>query len=321
MSEQTQAINPTTNFNQACLDIINQWRSGELGESTSANQLTALIREAQSENHKANQARGYNALSFLYNNSGKYDKAIAYAKIAKNLFGQIGNVERMAGIYISLGEIYRLQANYRQASQMYEKALELSNNPEVDRVHNMFARGNYGHVALAAKEYEKARDLLEKTLDEFSPYLTPDHINTWLIPPRAVQCEYQSALAEAYVNLGEYDKSWNAVQESYRIACELERKIEKAIIYRTVGQLIMKQPSYTYTDFSEHYTYYLDEAYKLFEQNGAEGDAALTNLIHGRLLTENNEFQQAKRYFEKAATQFTRLGMFALARQANNEAR
>jgi len=314
---RSTTVEPTDEFNQQCIDIVENWRDNGVDETIVSTQLMNLIQNAQKQNHKANQARGYTALAHLYNNMGKYDKSIMFAKLAERFFKDVNNLKRLAGVYVSMGEIYRLKGDNSQAANMYEKALEIAkqrNNP----VHIMFATGNYGHVALAAKNYTKARDLLEEALHLLIPYLANEENIHWLAPPSAVKCEYESALAEAYLYLDAYDNSWKAVEESYKLALNFGLPIEQAMILRTVGQLVLKQPDHSYTQFDKDYHYYFDEAYKLFKENGAEGDAAITRLTFGRLMLENNETQKAKEYFEKAAKQFTRLGMFALAKQSTN---
>jgi len=316
-----QSHDPTETFVQACKDIINQWRVGDLDEPQSANALMTMIREAQTLDHKANQARGYSALSFLYSSIGKFDKAINYLKVSIRLFEQINHAEGLASVYNSLGEIYRLKGDFAQASLMYEKTLELSESPETKNVNSLFALGNYGLVVLANEQYEKAKQILEETLLLLQPYVEDEVNIKWLTPPSAVKCEYQSALAEAFAYLGDYEKSWEIIEDAHDIALKLSLKFEMAMIYRTIAQLVIAQPDHQNENFSQNFHYYFDESYNLFMESGSEGDAALTRLAYAQLLLKQGEFEKAKSSFEQVSDQLMRLGMFALARQASSEAR
>lgn len=313
----TSEKEPTPEFEQACLGIIRQWRSGKKDESSSAHALMQLMRDAQAEGNKANQGRAYSALSFLYNNRGKFDKSLGYAKFAQRLFTELDNQSRLAGILISMGEIHRIKGDFNQASNMYEQGLVAAKKAG-HQVNTMFATGNYGHVALAAGKYEKAHELLEETLDMLSIYLDPDNPEgkTWMVPPRAVLCEYQSALAETYFYLGEYDKSWEAIIGSYDIAMSLDRKLEMALVYRIVGQLITAQPHHNYAQFPHDAHYYFNNSYVLFEENNADGDAVFTRYIYAQRLIDTGETEKAKDYLEKTIKQFTKLGMMKLTRDA-----
>lgn len=317
MGSMTYEIEPEDTFNQACLDIIAQWRNGEQDEAQSKKALMRLMYDAQSQNRKANQARAYGALSFLYNNTGHYQRAVSYAKLAQRIYQELGNDKRLCSMYISLGEIYRLMGNFSEASKMYEQALALTKRIGHD-VNKMFTMGNYGHVALARQQYSQAKDLLEETLDMLAVYLQPDNPEgkTWMVPPKAVLCEYQSALAETYLHLGEYDKSWDAIHECYEIALELDRKLERAMIYRTIGQLKMTPLHDPQHIFQEDAHQYFEQAITLFTANHADADAAYTQFMYGQELGKIGERDQAKHQLKDASNQFVRLGMMTMAHRA-----
>ena len=122
---------------------------------------------------------------------------------------QISDMYDKAFHYHQLGSIKSLQGNYEQATEYYEKYLEIkqktlpTNHPDLATYY-----GNMAGVYHDMGEYSKALSFYEKTLDIFQKTLPANH------PTLAT---YYGNMAGVYRDMGEYSKALSFYEKTLEI--------------------------------------------------------------------------------------------------------
>lgn len=310
---------PTYAFENDCLDVIRAWRSATLSFGDCQKILLKLLREAQTERHIPNQARAHFSLGFLCANHGRYDEAFTWSSNALRLFQQVDNPARMARAYLALGEIHRYKREFSQAQVYYQDAYVQAKRAG-DTLNAMFAQGNAGHIANAQENYELAQSLLEDTLAILKDYLNQDGA-TWAVSPFEIRCEYECALAEAYLGLKKYQESWHSAVFVHQLASKIQRPIELAYAYRIIAQILtaLGHVPMQNNEFENNPTLYFEKTCQILQDHEVEGDYAETLLLFGKSLAQQGQVEAAMQKFHDAALVFTRLRMFKQAKIANDE--
>jgi tetratricopeptide (TPR) repeat protein len=304
MSENPQE----PSFNDESRAAIREWQNGNLSFDEARRKLQALISQAQKEGNAENQGNAHLTMSYLFSLRGRHEHALGWARNAERLFKQINDISALAGVHIAQGEIYRNMGDYARANTMFEQAYEAAVESE-DIVNQLFAVGNQGHVALAQKNYDKARDLLEDVLKRLAPFLEQE---TWLASPKAVHCEYQSALAEVYFQLKDYESAWKNAAQSYELAQDLSQ--EQGRVNLAIGQLIAgADVPEAYQAFGDDFRPYFEAAINTYKANGADLELAQAASLFGDCLLAHKD-SAAKAQYQYAISVYSSLGMYPQAR-------
>ena len=122
----------------------------------------------------------YNSLGIVYDNLGRYDKAIEYYEKALVVNLETFGPEHptVGTLYDNLGGVYDLQGLYEKAIECHEKALNISikalgpEHPEVATSYN-----NIGLVYKRLNLYDKAIEYYQKSLEIKVKVLGPEHLD------------------------------------------------------------------------------------------------------------------------------------------------
>jgi tetratricopeptide (TPR) repeat protein len=306
---------PTSDFAEESRSAVREWQKGTLSFDEARRKIQALIQQAQKENDAEKQGNAHLTMSYLFSLRGRHEHALGWARNAERLFKQLNDLSLLAGIYITQGEIYRSLGDYPRASTMFQQAYDSAVQAD-DSANQLFSRGNRGHVALAQHRYEEARDLLEDTLRMIAPYFDTE---TWLASPKAVYCEYQASLAEAYFRLKDYEQAWRNAAQCYEIAQNLEQGIELGKVNTMIGELIAGAPTpEAYTRFGNDFHPYFEAALAIYKAIGAELDLAQACTQFGDALVAQKD-SAAKAQYQHAISLYSSLGMYPQARQVTQK--
>jgi tetratricopeptide (TPR) repeat protein len=306
---------PTPDFAEESRSAVREWQKGTLSFDEARRKIQALIQQAQKENDAEKQGNAHLTMSYLFSLRGRHEHALGWARNAERLFKQLNDLSLLAGIYITQGEIYRSLGDYPRASTMFQQAYDAAVQAD-DSANQLFARGNRGHVALAQHRYEEARDLLEDTLRMIAPYFDTE---TWLASPKAVHCEYQASLAEAYFHLKDYEQAWKNAAQCYEIAQNLEQGIELGKVNTTIGELIAGAPvPLIYARFGNDFRPYFEAALAIYKAIGADLDLAQACTQYGDALVAQKD-SAAKAQYQHAISLYSSLGMYPQARQVTQK--
>lgn len=306
-----------TDFDTLSRMAVRDWKNGSLSFDEARRRIQALIQEAQKSGDKINQAHAHLTMSYLFSMRGRHEHALGWAKNAERLYKQVNDLSLLSGVYITQGEIHRSLGDYAQASKLFKEAYQAALEVD-DKANQLFARGNEGHVALAQNHPDKARDLLQESLAMLAPYLEKD---SWLASPKAVYCEYQAALAEAYFRLKNYEKAWENAAQAYQFAQELsEQGIEFGKVNETIGALISgAEIPASYARFGTDFRPYFEAAVASYKAVGFDLDHAQACVLYGDCLAAHGDKAAAKSQFQSAISLYSSLGMYPQARQATQK--
>jgi tetratricopeptide (TPR) repeat protein len=292
---------------------IREWQNGRLSFDEARRKLQALIHQAQKEGDAINQGNAHLTMSYLFSLRGRHEHALGWARNAERLFKQVNDSSLLSGVYITQGEIYRSLGDYARANTMFEQAYEAASEAG-NEANQLFAHGNRGHVALAQNRLELARDLLEETLEMLVPFF---EMETWLASPKAVHCEYQSALAETYFRLNDYEAAWKNAAQAYEIAQDLEN--EQGKVNTSIGALIAGAPvPEAYARFGNDFRPYFEAALAIYKAVGADLELAQACTQFADCLAANND-SSAKAQYQYAISLYSSLGMYPQARQVTQK--
>ncbi|MDT3401816.1 tetratricopeptide repeat protein [Mucilaginibacter terrae] len=179
------------------------------------------------------EVRIYLNISTLYQYVD-YDKCLEYLHEARNLYqsSKLDNLNILASIYLNLGNVYQLQANYNKALNNYMQGYKISEKLGIDEL-KVTAMQNLGVVYTSigntakAKEYLFAALTLAKGLDLNSPV-----------------AQINLSLGEIYIAEGDYSKARQCLQEgkAYAVSSKSQKLLKN---FETNSYLLeFKQKNY-----------------------------------------------------------------------------
>ena len=189
-----------------------------LGNSEKAieNYFEALA-NYQKINNTVGEVRIYLNISTLYQYVD-YDKCLEYLHEARELYqsGKLDNLDILASIYLNLGNVYQLQANFNKALNNYMQGYHIIEKLGNDEL-KVTAMQNLGVVYTSIGNTQKAKEYLfesltlAKSLDLNSPV-----------------AQINLSLGEIYIAEGNYDKAQQCLQEgrAYAILSKSEKLLK-----------------------------------------------------------------------------------------------
>jgi len=184
---------------------------GDYARAEELLQRALAIREAVSDENKANVAKIYNSQAEMYRAQGQYAKAEAiYLKAIAIVEQSVGTNDPFLGIPLgNLAEIYRTQGNFAKAEELYLRVLKLwvpalDPHPYVAALFNnravMFRI--QGQYAIAEQLYLRSLSIYEQTLGSEHPMVAKTLNN----------------LADIGLIQGQYEKAEDFYQRSLTIS-------------------------------------------------------------------------------------------------------
>lgn len=296
---------PTADFNQRCLAVLNQWEAGSLPYRDATSQLETLAQEAQDSQHLANQGRVEQLLGYMEHYRGHLDPAIRHFQRARLLFQQVGNRLRVARMDLNLGESYRYKGDFTRARLNYRSALEAGRQLGDIRMQTI-SLINEGQLQLAMNQFDNARQSLEESY-ELVQVLTAQNVDT-----RSMLCELHAGRAALALQHGEVDAAWEEAMSAQKIGTEVPSQWSTGLTHRVVGEVLTARimrgddlPESPENDPEEHFRM----ATEAFQDIKAEAEIARTLYTQGRSLAKRGKQMTAGRKLQQAVLAFTKLGM------------
>jgi len=184
---------------------------GDYARAEELLQRALAIREAASDENKANVAKIYNSQAEMYRVQGQYAKAEAlYLKAIAIVEQSVGANDPFLGIPLgNLAELHRIQGNYAKAEELYLRALALwvpalGSHPYVAALYNNRAAllRTQGQYRMAEQLYQRSLTIYEKTLGPLHPMVAKTFNN----------------LADIDVVQGQFGKAETLYQQSLAIS-------------------------------------------------------------------------------------------------------
>ncbi len=137
------------------------------GEYTKAKEnLTIAIQVGQKQQLTILQARAENYMGNLYLKKGDYERAISFYKKTKDIFLENKKMQDYTFSITNIGICYMYSAQYDSASILYHNALQT-----IQKIDNKSFEGyinnNLGRLHLKIKDYSKAKDFINKSIELF----------------------------------------------------------------------------------------------------------------------------------------------------------
>lgn len=208
------------NFTKGIADAYRVRGLGEhyLGNSEKAieNYFEALANYQQAKN-TIGEVRIYLNISTLYQYID-YDKCLEYLREARELYqsSKLDNLGILASIYLNMGNVYQLQANFNKALNQFDKGFQISKQLGDDEL-KVTAMQNLGVVYTSIGNTQKAKEYLfealklAKGMDLNSPV-----------------AQINLSLGEIYIAEGAYEKAQQCLQEgrAYAVLSKSEKLLK-----------------------------------------------------------------------------------------------
>jgi tetratricopeptide (TPR) repeat protein len=298
----TLDLEPTPDFEQRCIAVINQWASGDLPVETALEQITTLGKEAVREDHLANQGRTEHSLGYIHALTGGLTTSIHHYERARALFNQLDNKRRIAICDLNMGESYRYKGEFNRARALYEKAYDIFKELGDHELEGL-TLGNKGQMLLSM-------GLLDDALDDLQAgYQLAQALPAGTRSRTPLLCEIHQGLALLHLQQGKLLAAWHEAKLAHETAAQTQLPFEKGIANRTVAEVLSVLETPPDNGFSHEPDDYYQAAIEAFREINAEGEMARTVFAQARSLAKRGRKMTAARKFQLAMTIFTRLGM------------
>jgi DNA-binding SARP family transcriptional activator/predicted ATPase len=172
-------------------------------------------------------ARSQNTLGAIYKYLGQYQASEKHQQLALELFQEVSDQRRVAGVLNNLGETARLRGEYVQAREYFAQAVTLANQiGERDWLVEFY--GNLGNAQIKLGKYRDAEQAFSQAIS-IAQAARPE-MNVTLHVQLAEACLFQEKWAEA-VTTG---------QEALRLAQESQQLIAEGEAWYVLGRIAEK---------------------------------------------------------------------------------
>ncbi|MBN2470458.1 MAG: tetratricopeptide repeat protein [Anaerolineae bacterium] len=235
----------------------------------------------------------FNAMGVIEFDRGHFIAAYDYITSALHSFQAINNQERMISALNNLGEIHRQWGKHAAALDYFRRANEMAQALENWELVALLA-SNAGLVYLDQVKPQQALEHFQRSLD----------ISSRVVPRPDTESETYSAMARAFIMLGEFERAWNAAEQALRISQKHNRVQDTAFACRTLGKLAAAQPERGIAPES-----YFNQSREICLASGAQADYALTLLDEAEWRAASNERETASALLTEARQIFTEAKM------------
>jgi tetratricopeptide (TPR) repeat protein len=293
---------PTPEFNERCLAILERWEAGTLPIEDARNEMVNLRNEATNSHSIANQGRVEQLLGYLDGYRGNLNESIHHFERARAMFMQVDNKTRIALCDLNLGEAYRYKGDFSRARTLFEKAYEAFKGLNDSR-NEALALGNKGQVLLSTNHLDEAEADLNQSYD-LTVQLPTD------APQRfSLLVEVQYALTLLQLRRQNYENAWEMAHQAMRTAEESPKPLEMGFANRAVAEVLSVMETPPENGLSHNPDHYFQAANEAFREINAEGEIARTMFAHAKSLARRGRHMTAARKLQMAMVIFARLGM------------
>jgi hypothetical protein len=282
-----------------------RWERGDLPARETQALIEAMGREAQADNHAANQGRAEMLLGVLQGYRANLDASIRHFERARALFEQAGNRRRAIDCILNLGESNRLQGNFGRARQLFRAASDAAR--EVGDIESeAIALCNEGQMLISMDQPAQAHAQLLGA-SEAALRIPDTHRREEL------ECEIEYALAAALLRLNDAPGAWRHALASRALAQKYaDRPLLAGLAWRGLGEALTALgglPPDSDPALSADPDRYFLASTEAFQSIKADGEAARSLYAHALSLSARGDQAQAARKLQQAMIIFTRLGM------------
>lgn len=296
---------PTPEFNERCLVILQQWETGTLPFQQAAQQLAKLEHEAG--NHLANLGRVEVLLGVMQGYRGNLNICIQHFQKARDLYAEVGNEARVIKCDLNLGEAFRQKGDFTRARTLFQAVYEASGRFG-DLPTQTMAIGNAGQMLLSMKQLDAAEDALKEAiaLAEKWPVESENE-------KMGVLCEVHHALAVVYLARRQTEFALDHAQKSLNAARLSQQPLNVGFANRTMGEVMTAFDATPKELLDEGFSAdpgdYFRAALEAFTEMDAQGERARTMHAHAKSLAKQGRRIAAARMLQQAMLTFAELGM------------
>ncbi|PJF28537.1 MAG: hypothetical protein CUN52_12950 [Phototrophicales bacterium] len=293
---------PTPEFNQRCLNIINQFNSGQLAYESALAELDKLAHEADSSGHLVNQGRVQQLIAYIQHYRGNLDVSIYHNEQARALYARAGNPRRVATIDLNQGENYRFKGEFNRAAKLYRAAYEVAEQFDDIRLQAL-ASSNEALVLLALKKYDEAFTIFNKSLK------LANQLDIQQTDVAGIFCEIYHGLAVIHLYKGELQLAWMRAMEALQVAEQVNQLHIKGYANRTLGEVLTEMKTAPDSRFSSDPDTYFRMSIEFLQELKAEAEIARTMFAQALSLAKRGKRTTAAKLLQQVMDMFTKLGM------------
>lgn len=304
----TTASEPSPEFNDRCIDLLQRWERGDLPFDQAAQELNGFKQEANSRHHLVDQGRVEQMLGYMEGYRGNLNESIHHFERARAFFYQVGNTRRIAVCDMNMGESYRYKGDFSHARALYEKAYEAFKSLD-DFENEAFALCNKGQMLLSMGRLDEAfHDLSES-------YNLACQIETGVQERSGLMCELHHAMTLLYLAQEGFEQAWQEARAAFELSTNHPHALERGFANRAIAEVVSvwTPPEEGLTNTPDNH---FQAAAEAFREIGAEGEIARTMFAQAKSLARRGRHMTAARKLQLAMVIFTRLGMIDDAAKA-----
>ncbi len=295
------SIEASPEFNQRCLEIVQQWETGVLEFAAAAQQLRQLGQQPELRGGPPEQARIESAIGYMEAYRGNQNSAIRHYEKARALYWEVGNQRRIAICDMNIGESYRYKGDFSRARQSYEKAHQIFLDTQ-DGENQAYVLNNMGQMYLAMGQVEQAYDHLIASQQLAGDIASDDERFPLL-------CELHYGLTQLYLRVHQVEMAWHEARYAHRLAGQHPKPLELGFGNRAIAEVLSELTEPLDADFDPDPDPYFQAANDAFREIKAEGEIARTMFVQAKSLLKRGRRMTAARKLQLAMVIFTRLGM------------
>ncbi len=296
---------PTPEFNEHCLAILQQWQVGTLPFQDASHQLQEMAQEAGQ--HLANLGRVENLLGVMQGYRGNLNVCIQHFQKARELFAEVGNEVRVVKCDLNLGETYRQKGDFAKARELFQEVYEAAGRLGDIQTQAM-ALGNAGQMLLSLKQVDNAEATLKDAI-----ILAAQWPSEFASNQSGFLCEVHHALAVVYLSGKRMEQALEQAQKSLHYARIGKQPISIGFANRTMGEVMagfdVIPAELLDEGFSADPGDYFRAALEAFTEIDAQGERARTMHAHAKSLAKLGRRMAAARMLQQAMLTFAELGM------------
>lgn len=296
---------PTPEFNDRCLAILQQWQAGALPFQEASHQLHEMA-EATGE-HLANLGRVEILLGVMQGYRGNLNVCIQHFEKARDLFAEVGNDLRVVKCDLNLGETYRQKGDFGKARELFQGVYETATQLGDIQLQAM-ALGNAGQMLLSMKQVDDAEATLKNAIS-----LAAQWPSEFAKSQAGFLCEVHHALAVVYLSAKRMEQALEQAQNSLHYARISQQPLSIGFANRTMGEVMagfdVIPAELLNEGFSADPGDYFRAALEAFSEIDAQGERARTMHAHAKSLAKQGRRMAAARMLQQAMLTFAELGM------------
>ncbi|MDZ4671565.1 MAG: tetratricopeptide repeat protein [Phototrophicales bacterium] len=293
---------PTPEFNQKCIEVINQFSTGDLPYENALAELEKLALEADKSSNLVNQGRVEQLMGYIQHYRGNLDISIRHNEKARSLFSRAGNPKRVATIDLNQGENYRFKGELNRAAKLYQSAYEVAEQFGDLRLQTI-ASSNEGLVLLTLKKYDEAHISFNKSLK------LAQQLNVQEVDIANILCEIYHGLAVIHLHEGNLEAAWMRALEALQVAEEAQQPLIKGYANRTLGEVITELKTSPDARFSSDPDDYFRASIGYLQELKADAEMARTMFAQSLSLAKRGRRTMAAKKLQQVMDMFSKLGM------------